>query len=230
MLTLSNTNNAVIPNNETGATLQLTTNGDGYGAFVATFAVDIIEPKITLIKEVKNVAGQDIGGQNVTLSQTLDYVITFDNEGNDDAKNLVITDILPVNTHFDSIDLTNVPGNTGYTYNAGTGTITIPIPNNLVLKGTNSSPRQIKIRVKVADSCNDLVDHCSNRIENLAYATYSGVTNTNVITDNPSVAGVDVCGLPLTGPANFLVDVANCVYERTEILCGPTLTLTAGDN
>ena len=39
--------------------------------------------------------GVDITGQGVNLGQTLDYVLTFQNIGNDDADNYTIRDILP---------------------------------------------------------------------------------------------------------------------------------------
>ncbi|WP_158537874.1 T9SS type B sorting domain-containing protein [Flavobacterium sp. AG291] len=230
MLPINNPNNSIVKNNETGATLRLSSSGDGFGAFLATFAVDIIEPKIKLVKTVQNSAGSDISGQNVNLSSVLDYVITFDNEGNDDAQNFVIRDILPVNTSFVSISMPTVTAAGGtYTYNAATGTLTINIPNSLVKKDTQSVPHTIKIRVQVASSCNELTDACSSIIRNTAYATYRGVINTTLISDDPSSAGVTTCGAPIAGPANFLVDVSACVYSRTEVICNGSLVLTGAD-
>jgi gliding motility-associated-like protein len=230
MLPINNPSNTVIKNNETGAILRLKSSGDGFGAFLATFAVDIIEPNIKLVKTVQNSSGVDITGQNVTLSSVLDYVITIDNEGNDDAKNVVIKDILPVNTTFDSLTMPTITAAGGsYTYNAATGTILINVPNSLVLKGTSSVPHTIKIRVRVASSCNELTDACSSIIRNSAFVTYQGVINTSTISDNPSAAGLTTCGAPLTGPANFLVDVSACVYSRTEVICNGSLVLTAAD-
>ncbi|MBC8643535.1 DUF11 domain-containing protein [Flavobacterium lindanitolerans] len=98
MLNLSNPLNGIIPNNETGATLRLLTSGDGYGAFLTSFAVEVIEPEIKLVKTVRDISGNNIGGADVNLGQVLDYVLTFQNIGNDDARNLTIRDILPENT------------------------------------------------------------------------------------------------------------------------------------
>jgi hypothetical protein len=72
-----NNNNTVIPNNETGATLKATTNGEGYSIFLTTFDVEIIEPVIQLTKEVRNNAGALIGNTPVTLDTPLNYFVTI---------------------------------------------------------------------------------------------------------------------------------------------------------
>ncbi|MHA3789557.1 hypothetical protein ACX0HA_15205, partial [Flavobacterium hauense] len=228
MLSINNTNNAVIKNNETGAKLRLYSRGDGYGAFLATFAVDIIEPDIRLTKRVLNGAGKDIAGTDVILGQDLYYEITYKNIGNDNAQNLTIRDVLPVNTSFVEIVSkpswvgvnTSVPGTITFTNNDDTKIVKDdPI--------TPSPTSTILFKVRVAATCNELTDMCANRIENQAFARYRGFVNTNFITDDPSIASFLCSANP--GPANTLVDVANCQYRRTEILCGPNLTLTAGD-
>ncbi len=220
--------NGYLPNGATSASLKLISTQDTYYMFFNALAVDIIEPDITLVKTVENTAGQDIGGQNVHLSDLLDYVLTFDNVGNDHAVNFTITDVLPVNTFFQTIDLSDVPGAT-YVYDAATGKVTITIPDDLVKKGNESVPHEIRIRVRVASSCNELTDHCANRIQNSAYSSYKGFENATPITNDPSIAGVGTCGDPILGPANFLVDVDNCTDVRNEILCGASLVITAGD-
>ncbi|OYQ42813.1 hypothetical protein CHU92_03820 [Flavobacterium cyanobacteriorum] len=227
LINLPNPLNSIIPNNETGATLRLITSGDGYGAFLSTFAVEIIEPDINLVKRVYNLSGADITGANVNLGQVLDYVLTFQNIGNDDAKNYTIRDILPINTNFTSVDVSGAPGVT-YTYNPATRQILFTIPDNLV--EISDPAYSIRIRVQVVNSCSELTDACSNLIQNLAYSTYSGELNTNIISDDPSFYSYDVnCGIGFQGPSNFLVDIDNCTFERTEILCGSSLVLTAGD-
>ncbi|MCC5654590.1 T9SS type B sorting domain-containing protein [Nostoc sp. XA013] len=225
MLNLSNPLNGIIPNNETGATLRLLTSGDGYGAFLTSFAVEVIEPEIKLVKTVRDISGNNIGGADVNLGQVLDYVLTFQNIGNDDARNLTIRDILPDNTFFNSIDLSGAPGVT-YVYNPTTGQVTFTVPNNLVEIGDPTYT--IKIRVQVVNTCSELTNACSNIIQNQAYTTYRGALNSNIISDDPSVAGLDSCGLGIPGPANFLVDIDECAFRRTEILCGASVVLTAG--
>ena len=90
------------------------------------FRVDIIAPNIVLEKRVNTPGGVDITGQGVNLGQILDYVLTFDNIGNDDGLNYTIRDVLPVNvsppdgrSFFNSSDFTLPPGVT-YAFNSST--------------------------------------------------------------------------------------------------------------
>ncbi|MGC1471774.1 MAG: hypothetical protein WA775_04200, partial [Psychroserpens sp.] len=129
---IPNPSNLVIPNDATEGQLKLTTNGDGYGAFVTSFAVEIIEPDIVLTKIVEDDAGNNIGGQSVGLGSTLNYVIGFQNTGNDDAIDFQIRDILPVNILFDyPSDLILPPGVTVTSYNPTTRELIFAIEDNL---------------------------------------------------------------------------------------------------
>jgi large repetitive protein len=227
IITIPNPGNLVLPNNSTAATLQITSTQDTYFMFFNAFNVDVIEPDINLVKTVQDLAGTDIGGANVTLGQFLDYVITFQNIGNDDSTNSVIRDILPVNTSLISVDLSGAPGVT-YTYNPATKELLFSIPDNLLEIG--DPIYTIRIRVQVATTCSELEDACSNIIQNQAYTTYQGVLNSNVISDDPSFAGLDSCGFGQPGPANFLVDIDDCIFSTNEVLCGSSIVLTAAND
>lgn len=226
IITINNPNNEVLPNNSTAATLRMTSTQDTYFMFFNAFNVEIIEPDIKLVKTVHDLGGNDIGGANVNLGQVLDYVVTFQNIGNDDSTNSTIRDILPVNTNFISVDLSGAPGVT-YTYNPATKELFFSIPDNLVEIG--DPIYTIRIRVQVATTCSELEDACSNIIQNQAYSTYQGVLNSNTISDDPSFAGLDSCGFGFPGPANFLVDIDDCIFESNEILCGNNIVLTAAN-
>lgn len=219
----------VIPNGETGATLRVTTNGDAYGTYLTTFDVEIIEPVIALTKVVQDIAGNNIGNAEVQLCQDLVYVIGFQNIGNDDAQNFTIRDILPVNVTFDQLATQGAlpAGVTIQSYNAGTREVVFAINSSLVQIG---DPRvEIRLRVKVVCSCIEMDDACSNLIQNQAYATYQGVLNTAQITDDPSLSSFVACNLGDPSPSNFLVNLDNCNFTRTEILCGGSIVLTAAN-
>ncbi len=226
---VNNPGNAVIPNGETGATLRVTTNGDAYGTYLTSFDVEIIEPVIGLTKVVQDIAGNDIGNAEVQLCQDLVYVIGFQNVGNDDAQNFTIRDILPVNVTFDQLTTAGAlpAGVTIQSYNAATREVVFAINNSLVQIG---DPRvEIRLRVKVVCSCLEMDDACSNLIQNQAYATYQGVLNTAQITDDPSLSAFLACNLGDPSPSNFLVNLDNCNFTRTEVLCGPSIVLTAAN-
>lgn len=226
IMTVANPLNSVIPNNETAATLRITSTQDTYFMFFNAFNIEVIEPDIKLVKTVEDLAGNDIGGADVNLGQFLDYVITFQNVGNDDATNTTIRDILPINTSFISADLSGAPGVT-FTHDPGLDELVFTLPNNLVEIG--DPVYTIRIRVQVATTCSELEDACSNLIQNQAYTTYRGVLNSNWISNDPSFAGLDSCGFGQPGPANFLVNIDDCIFENEAYLCGTDLTLTAAN-
>ncbi len=177
---------------------------------------------------MEDIAGNDITGMGVNLGQLLDYVLSFENIGNDDATNYVLRDILPINVTIDLANLVLPPGVT-YSFDAATNEISFNIPDNLVEEG--DPVRDIRMRVRVAENCFDFVDACTDQIPNLAYSTYQGVINNNVITDDPSVSDFDNCGFVTPGATNFLLDdLENCDYSRTVQLCGDNVLLDAGDN
>ncbi len=165
---LNNPFNSVIPNNETDATFRFTSNGDQYYPFFNSFNVEIIEPNIVVEKRVEDIGGNDITGAGVNLGQLLDYVLTFENIGNDDATNYTIRDVLPVNVTFIPGSLVLPPGVT-YVYDAVSHEITFTIPDNLVEEG--DPPSSIRLRVRVAENCFDFVDACTDTIQNLAVST-----------------------------------------------------------
>lgn len=226
IMTVANPLNSVIPNNETAATLRITSTQDTYFMFFNAFNIEVIEPDIKLVKTVEDLAGNDIGGADVNLGQFLDYVITFQNVGNDDATNTTIRDILPINTSFISVDVSGAPGVT-FTHDTAFDELVFTLPNNLVEIG--DPIYTIRIRVQVATTCSELEDACSNLIQNQAYATYRGVLNNNWISNDPSFAGLDSCGFGQPGPANFLVDIDDCIFESEAYLCGADITLTAAN-
>ncbi len=225
---LNNPTNSVIPNGETAAVFRFETNGDSYYPFFNSFNIEIIEPDILLEKKVEDIAGNDITGQGVELGQLLDYVLSFENNGNDNATNYTIRDILPLNVTFDETNLT-MPSGTKYTYNPSTREVIFSIPDKLIRVGRPIA--QIRMRVRVASNCFDFIDACTDLIQNLAYSTYEGKINDNQITDDPSVSDFDNCGFVTPGATNFLLDdLSDCNYTRTVQLCGDNVILDAGDN
>ncbi|WP_348798281.1 T9SS type B sorting domain-containing protein [Flavobacterium adhaerens] len=231
IINLDNSKNTIIKNNETEATLKLSTGGDGYGLFFNAFNVEIIEPKIVLTKIVKNTDGVDIGNQNVTLGQILNYEIGLQNVGNDHATSLTIRDILPINTIFnypaDASSVSLPPGVSINSYNAATREIVFNVNNSIVEIGDGISI--IRLKVQVVPSCNMLSDACSNSIDNQAYATYKGTVNTTfTISDDPSINTSTGCIL-VPKATNFLVGIDDCEFTKSEVLCGNSVVISAAN-
>ena len=226
-ITIPNPGNSVIANDATSGTISLETEGDTYFPYFFAFAVEIIEPDIVLTKTVEDNAGNDIEGQLVDLGEELNYVIGFQNLGNDNATNFQIRDILPINIIYDHPSgLTLPPGVTVASYNPSTRELILNIDNNLV---EENDPRyEIRIRVRVVDTCSELEDACSNVINNQAFATYNGFFNpTFQVTDDPSLNSNTGC-LLAPQATNFLADL-DCEFIEEVILCGNSVDLTAAD-
>lgn len=226
-LRIPNPLNSILPNDATAGDLKLTTNGDGYGAFVTSFSVEIIEPNIVLTKIVEDTSGNDIGNELVDLGDELNYVIGFQNTGNDDARNLIIRDILPINIIFNyPEDMGPLPpGVSVQSYNPATREIIFSVDNSVVEQ--NDPVQEIRFKVTVVSSCSLLVDACSNIVTNQAYVTYNGTLNsTFTISDDPSFSSNTGC-LITPAATNFLGDL-NCTFQEEVILCGASTVLTAG--
>jgi len=228
VLNIPNPGNTVIPNNATSATLTFNTSGDTYFQYFLAFAIDIIEPNINFTKTVEDEFGNNIGGQAVTLGQELNYIIGFQNIGNDNATNFSIRDILPINTVFNyPTDLILPAGVTVSSYDADTREIVFEIENYLIEE--NDPEWEIRIKVQVVDSCQSFSIACSSTISNQAFATYQGTLNsTFIITDDPSFNANTGC-IFIPQATNFLADLDDCLFTQNEILCGPSIELTAAD-
>lgn len=226
---VANGGNSVIGWNETAATLRLGTSQDTYFVFQTSFAIEIIEPKITVLKTVDN-GVNDVSGADVVLGESLWYQLRFQNSGNDDATSTIIKDILPINV--DLIESSIIfPSGITYTYTDPTATsggiLEFTIDDNLVTKG--ATYYDIRFNVEITSNCNDLRDACENKVENLAFAYYKGIDSGTEISDDPSFYGLDNCSFGLSGATNFLVNVDGCTFSRDEVLCGSSLELSAGE-
>lgn len=225
---LPNPANSVLPNDAAAGELKLTTNGDGYGIFVTSFSVEIIEPDITLTKIVENEFGTNIGNDEVNLGDELNYVLGFQNNGNDDAKNLTIRDILPINIVFDyPSDVQDLPaGVTVQSYDPITRELIFSVDDSIVEE--NDPVQEIRFKVTVVSDCSLLTDACSNIVSNQAYVTYNGTINSEfAISDDPSFSTNSGC-LITPGVTNFLANL-DCTYDQSVILCGDSTLLTAAN-
>ncbi|WP_298238093.1 T9SS type B sorting domain-containing protein [uncultured Algibacter sp.] len=230
-LEIQNAEPEFIRNNDTSADFRLQVargQADPIFAFFSTFAVDVISPDIDLTKVVKNTAGDLIDGDDVVLGQQLFYEITYQSVGNDNVTQFTIKDILPDNIIFDpatDIDLTNAGGATLQSYDPATRTLIFNIPDGSVEAGDPEFV--IRLAIQVVPNCYDLSQACSNEIRNQAFATYRGVINPTEIVEEGSFATTVCLGIPTS--TNFIVDISNCDFEQTEVLCGSSVDLTAAD-
>ncbi|CAM4414381.1 T9SS type B sorting domain-containing protein [Zobellia roscoffensis] len=186
----------------------------------------VYAPVIVLGNTSELLSGTDINGQDVSLGDTFNYVIRFQNTGDDDATNFTIENVLPNNVTLDNIDIGDAPGVTN-TYDVNTQTINFSIPDNLVQVG--DPEYKIKIKVSISGDCSEFVAACAAQLENHALATYSGTLNTNTFSDSDGSNPAGACTTTLEVATNNVSDAfTNCNAARTVQLCGADATLTAG--
>ena len=197
------------------------------GTVIAASYQQVFAPIIILGNTSEDLGGTDINGQDLSLGETFDYVIRFQNTGDDDATNFTIRNVLPNNVTINNYDYTDAPGVTE-TYDALTNTVTFTIPDNLVEIG--DPEYKIKIEVTIDGDCSEFVAACASQLENQAFATYQGIVNTSTFSDedgsNPAGACITTLETASNNLANALLD---CDIARTVQLCGDDVTLTAGE-
>ncbi|MFD0796993.1 T9SS type B sorting domain-containing protein [Maribacter chungangensis] len=199
---------------------------DTSGAVTTASYNQVFAPEILLGNTTENLGGTDINGQDVSLGQTIQYVLRFQNTGDDNAQNFTIRNILPANVSLDNVI---VPVGSGITnsHDIATNTINFTIPNTLVQVGR---PEYIiRITVTIAGNCTDFVAACSSLLENNAYVTYTGTQNTNTFSDEPGNEPISVCATaPEVASNSIFNDLSDCNEFRIAQLCNNSVILTAG--
>ncbi|WP_409557687.1 T9SS type B sorting domain-containing protein [Allomuricauda sp. SCSIO 64092] len=188
--------------------------------------IQVFAPEIILGNTSEDLGGTNINGQGVSLGQAFQYVLRFQNTGDDNAVNYSIRNILPNNVTLDNVNVVNAPGVT-HTHDINTNEISFQVPDNLVEVG--DPEYTIRIFVTLSGNCSDFVDACSDTLENRAYSTYQGVLNPSTFTDENGAGSVSACSVtPEVATNTILDDLANCNTARTVQLCGADVLLTAG--
>jgi len=196
------------------------------GSVIGAPYTQVFAPEILLGNTSEDLGGADINGQDVSLGQTFEYVLRFQNTGDDNAINYSIRDILPNNVTFNDVDVSNAPGTT-YSFDLPTQTLTFDVPDALVEVG--DPEYSIRIEVTIALNCSDFVAACSSTLENNAFSTYQGVVNNSTFTDENGSDSLSGCPhTPNIASNSILNDLSNCNQARTVQLCGDNVILAAG--
>ncbi|MEP2057742.1 MAG: hypothetical protein ABJJ05_08045, partial [Maribacter litoralis] len=196
------------------------------GTVNAASYTQVFAPVIVLGNTSETLSGTDINGEDVDLGDTYNYVLRFQNTGDDDATNFTIKNVLPGNVTLDNISVDDAPGVTN-TYDESTRTIIFTVPDGLVQ--IDDPEYKIEITVSVDGDCSEFVAACASQLENHAYATYTGTLNTNTFSDEDGSNPAGACTTTLEVAANNVSDaLANCNVARTVELCGASGTLSAG--
>lgn len=196
------------------------------GTVNAASYTQVFAPVIVLGNTSETLSGTDINGEDVDLGDTYNYVLRFQNTGDDGATNFTIKNVLPENVTLDNISVDDAPGVTS-TYDESTRTIIFTVPDGLVQ--IDDPEYKIEITVSVDGDCSEFVAACASQLENHAYATYTGTLNTNTFSDEDGSNPAGACTTTLEVATNNVSDaLANCNVARSVQLCGASGTLSAG--
>ncbi len=241
-LTALNAGNALIGNNETGATVRVRNDvgGDWIYTFLNTFSVNIIEPVLQVLTSVEDTSGNQITlNSPVPLGATVWYNLNFQNVGTDNAQNAYILNTLPFNvtlddTTFEFLDDGGNPLPAGlitYTYNSTTREIRFDIDDSLLLRDSDPANAAYNIRYQVtaSNNCFDYTDACTNILVNSLESYYDGETSGTNISGQPGLNGINGCGLGNAGSMDLFVDTSSCQFDTVLDFCNNNLTIS-GDN
>ncbi|WP_109302038.1 PA domain-containing protein [Aquimarina sp. AU474] len=223
---LPNSANSLIGNNQNSANFRLQTFQDTFRAFLTAFAIEIIEPELSIVKRVYAVDGiTEITDGTLDLGDELFYDLEIENTGNENLLDgsVVVSDYVP-----DNVDVVNVVDATlpsGVTYDLTTpGKIIFSIPAAIV--ESQDGPIFIRYRGALVNSCEELRDSCSDRVESAATVSYTGEFSGIAVTGGISSSAVDSCGEGNSETTGFSINVPACSTDVS--LCGGNLILTAG--
>jgi gliding motility-associated-like protein/uncharacterized repeat protein (TIGR01451 family) len=178
---LDNPGNSIIGNNQTSATLRLTSNQEVYGLYLLGLAVEVYQPSLNPL-----VVTQTAGTNPANPGDIIGFNFNIQNTGNDNALNVTLsTTIAPQAT---LLSVTNLPAGVTYTFNPVTGDLVFNVADGLLDVG--DPPIDIDIELQVNDECYFLEDDCTLAFDLQFTATYIGEQNPNQIltvsTANPN--------------------------------------------
>ncbi|WP_248722870.1 gliding motility-associated C-terminal domain-containing protein [Seonamhaeicola sp. ML3] len=192
---LDNPGNTIIGNNQTSATIRLTSNQETYGLFLLGLSVDIWAPDFSNIQLTL-----DTASTTFNPGDTFGGSFSIENKGNDNAKDLKISATLPPQVMLvedNLIPTPSFPTGVTYTYNPVTNFVEFSIPDDIVEAGDPGFNIDFDFQVK--DACFFLEDNCDLDFNLQLIASYSGEQNPEVVTTNSS-ANLDACGVGIKDP------------------------------
>jgi len=170
---LNNTDNSIIDNNQSSASIRLASNQETYSLFLIGLAVEVWAPSLYPIA-LSSTAIENITNANDLVM----FDFNFSNTGNDNAINVILSETIPTNIEFVSVE--NLPNGVTYTYDTDTRLLQFFLEDGLADIG--DPPLNIQFELVVKNVCYFLEDTCNLVFDLQFTATYNGEENTNLFT------------------------------------------------
>ncbi len=208
---IKNIRNSIIGNNQTEAKFRLSTDNDGYSVMAVAFSVDIYEPAIHIVKRSKYANNSFVHPDDLlSPKQEITYHLKVYNDGNDDAKNTIIKDILPKNVIFSEKSLVLPSKKIKTKFDQNSRTLSFSIPNKMVK--TDSEPFEISYNVIVDTGCESIttIDDIMV-VDQPIIAEFNGTLN-ETIKYSKGYNHINKCNLPDYYQFKLAIDISelNC--------------------
>ncbi|WP_404980746.1 hypothetical protein [Capnocytophaga granulosa] len=230
---IPNPGNTVINNGDTSLTIKFVAS-DAYITYTVAFSVDAIAPHVETHKELLGLeAGvwKDFTGKTTAFGEALKYRLKFRNIGNDNVRDAVLEDLLPLGITYENFEalptgVTFVSATPNYN-NTGRTLVKFNVSPTL-LQHSSTAPfsAPITINVKVQPDCANLIDFCSNELKNQAEMVYhAALDNKEYRTGSFATAG-GTCDQNSESATTFFVKDDTCAAQDLPY-CG-NMTLKGG--
>jgi len=216
---IKNPRNSIIGNNQTKSSFRLLTDNDGYSVMAVAFSVEIYEPAIQIIKRSRYTDNSFVFPNDmVSPDQDIIYSLTINNDGNDNAKNTIIKDILPEHVIFSKESIVLPTKKIKVAYNEPSRTLSFSIPNKMVK--IDSEPFEIRYSIKVNTSC-DLLNETGEVtiVDQPVVAEFNGSLN-ETKKHSKGYNYINKCSLPDYYQLKLAVDMSglNCPNANTDFV------------
>ncbi len=190
---LDNPGNTIIGNNQTSATLRLTSNQEVYGLYLLGLAVEIYRPNLQPMTVT-----QTAGTNPANPGDALAFNLSFANNGNDNAVGVSIETTIPPQTTLQPIGA--LPNGITHTYDVPSGLLTFNIPDGVLDIG--DPVVNIPIQLQINNACYFLEDDCNLSFDLQFTATYTGATSAQQIISNSTSDPASCEALPYSVTVN----------------------------
>ena len=195
---LDNNGRKLIDNDQTSATIRMTSNQETYGLSLLGLSVEVFEPSLGALEFTTS-----IGGTTFNPGDTAPLQINVKNVGNDNIQNLEIATILPAQVDF--IDTDPLPPGVTYNFNSGSRELRFFIQDGFT--DINDPLYSLNFNFLINSSC----PTCSTSVALQAVASFTGETNTNMVSALSS-GTTDGCGTGNQDPT-YLTIIPNVSIE-----------------
>ncbi len=205
---IKNVRNSIIGNNQTEAKFRLSTDNDGYSVMAVAFSVDIYEPAIHIIKRSKYADNSYVHPDDIlSPKQEITYQLTIRNDGNDNAKNTIIKDVLPKNVVFSEKSLVLPSKKIKTKFDQQSRTLSFIIPNKMVK--TDSESFKISYNVIVDTACESIetIDDILV-VDQPVTASFNGSLN-ETVKYSEGYNHINRCNLPDYYQFKLAIDISN---------------------